>query len=391
MSNTYLDNNATTRVAPEVVDAMLPFLTDHYGNPSSIHRMGARAAAGIKAARERATVFLRCRESEIVFTSGGTESNNTAIRGVLHALPGKRHIVTTRVEHPSVLEVCKKLEGEGDRVTYLGVDRGGELDLSELDRAITGETALVSIMWANNETGVVFPIGKIAEITAARGVLLHVDGVQTAGKLPIDLEKTRVDLLTLSGHKLHAPKGVGLLFVRRQTPIHPLVTGGGQERGRRSGTENLPGIVGFGKAMEIAAAEPLATVERIGKLRDKLEESILASIPSTARNGARHPRLPNTTNISFEGVEGEAILLLLDEVGICASSGSACSTGALEPSHVLKAMGLAGAEAIGAVRFSLSRYTTEEEIDRVIEVLPGIVRRLRGIADNTRTTDKEAV
>ena len=391
MSNTYLDNNATTRVAPEVVDSMLPFLTDHYGNPSSIHRMGARAAAGIKAARERATVFLRCRESEIVFTSGGTESNNTAIRGVLHALPGKRHIVTTRVEHPSVLEVCKKLEGEGDRVTYLGVDRGGELDLSELDRAITGETALVSIMWANNETGVVFPIGKIAEITAARGVLLHVDGVQTAGKLPIDLEKTRVDLLTLSGHKLHAPKGVGLLFVRRQTPIHPLVTGGGQERGRRSGTENLPGIVGFGKAMEIAAAEPLATVERIGKLRDKLEESILASIPSTARNGARHPRLPNTTNISFEGVEGEAILLLLDEVGICASSGSACSTGALEPSHVLKAMGLAGAEAIGAVRFSLSRYTTEEEIDRVIEVLPGIVRRLRGIADNTRTTDKEAV
>jgi cysteine desulfurase len=391
MDLVYLDNNATTRVAPEVADAMLPYLTDHYGNPSSMHRMGAKAASALKGARERAAAFLRCRESEIVFTSGGTESNNTAIRGVLEAIAGKRHIVTTQVEHPSVLEVCKTLERKDYRVTYLGVSRGGELDLLELDRAITGDTALVSIMWANNETGVVFPIEKIAEITASRGVLLHVDGVQAAGKIPIDLQKTRVDLLTLSGHKLHAPKGVGLLFVRRQTPIHPLITGGGQERDRRSGTENLPGIVAFGKAMEMASAEPSATIERIHRLRDKLEENILASIQNTARNGAPEPRLPNTTNITFGGVEGEAILLLLDEVGICASSGSACSTGALESSHVLKAMGLTGAEALGAVRFSLSRYTTDEEIDRVIEVLPGIVRRLRGITETTRSTDRKTV
>jgi cysteine desulfurase len=391
MAHVYFDNNATTRVAPEVVDAMLPYLADHYGNPSSMHRMGAKAAAGLKGARERAAACLRCRESEIVFTSGGTESNNTAIRGVLHALPGKRHLVTTRVEHPSVLEVCKELERKGHRVTYLGVNREGELDLSELDRAITGETAVVSIMWANNETGVVFPIDKIAEIVAARGVLFHVDGVQAAGKIPVDLEKIRVDLLTLSGHKLHAPKGVGLLFARRQTPIHPMITGGGQERGRRSGTENLPGIVGLGIAMEMAAAEPDTTAERIRGLRDKLEESILTSIPNTARNGVPEPRLPNTTSISFDGVEGEAILLLLDEAGVCASSGSACSTGALEPSHVLKAMGLTGAEALGAVRFSLSRYTTDEEIARVIEVLPGIVRRLRGITDTTRSTGEKTV
>ena len=377
----YLDNNATTRVAPEVVDAMLPYLTDYYGNPSSIHRIGARASSGLKEAREKAAAFLRCRESEIVFTSGGTESNNAAIRGVLEAVPEKHHIVTTLVEHPSVLEMCKQLEITRHRVTYVGVDRDGALDLSGLEHSITDETAIVSIMYANNETGVVFPIDRIVEIVKSRGVLLHVDGVQAAGKIPIDMEKTGVDLLTLSGHKFHAPKGVGLLFIRRGTRAHPLIVGGGQEKGRRSGTENLPGIVGFGKALELADAHLAGGNDAISRLRDKLERELLERILNTVRNGAGEPRLPNTTNIGFEGVEGEAVLLLMDEAGICASSGSACSTGAIEPSHVLKAMGVPSALAIGSVRFSLSRYTTEEEIDRVIEILPPIVSRLRGLTD----------
>ena len=376
MLSVYLDNNATTIVAPEAIEAMVPYLAAHYGNPSSVHRIGATAAAGLKTAREQAAAFLRCRESEIVFTSGGTESNNAAIRGVTDALPGKRHIVATQVEHPSVLEVCRDLERKGWGATYLGVDRDGALDLAELERSITDDTALVSVMWANNETGVVFPIDEIAGITAARRVLLHVDAVQAAGKIPIDLGKTLVDLLTLSGHKLHAPKGVGLLFVRKDTPFRPLIVGGGQERGRRSGTENIPGIVGFGKAMEIASAQGAAAIDQVRRLRDKLENYILESIPNTARNGAAEPRLPNTTSVRFEGMEGEAILLLLDEAGICASTGSACSTGAVEPSHVLKAMGLSDTEALATVRFSLSRYMSADKIDRVIEVLPGVVRRL---------------
>jgi cysteine desulfurase len=380
MTLVYLDNNATTRVAPEVVEAMMPYLTDRYGNPSSMHRAGARAAGGLKEAREKAAAFLHCRESEIVFTSGGTESNNLAIRGVVETFRDKRHIVTTRVEHPSVLEVCKQLEHEGYPVTYLSVDREGMLDLAGLEQAITDQTALVSIMWANNETGVIFPIGEIAEITRRRGVLLHVDGVQAAAQLPIDVEKTPIDLLTLSGHKLHAPKGVGLLFIRREARIRPFIIGGGQERGRRSGTENLPGIVGLGKAIELANERMTASPENVRRLRDKLEAALLSTIPDSSRNGANEPRLPNTSHVRFEGVEGEAVLILLDEAGICASGGSACSTGALEPSHVLKAMGISGEAALGAVRFSLSLYTTEEEIDRVIEVLPGIVQRLRNVA-----------
>jgi cysteine desulfurase len=388
MLSVYLDNNATTIVAPEAIEAMVPYLAAHYGNPSSMHRLGATAAAGLKTARERAAAFLGCRESEVIFTSGGTESNNAAIRGVTEALPGKRHVVTTLVEHPSVLEVCKDLERRGCRVTYLGVNRNGALDLEELEQSIADDTALVSIMWANNETGVIFPIKRIAEITASRRVLLHVDAVQAAGKIPIDLEKTRVDLLTLSGHKLHGPKGVGLLFVRKDTPFHPLIIGGGQERGRRSGTENIPGIVGFGKAMEIAAAQSAAAIDHVRRLRDKLENSILQSIPNAARNGAAEPRLPNTTSVRFGGLEGEAILLLLDEAAICASTGSACSTGAAEPSHVLSAMGLSDAEALGTVRFSLSRYMAEDKIDHVIGVLPGVVRRLRGTAPNRSAGDE---
>jgi cysteine desulfurase len=378
MLSVYLDNNATTIVAPEAIEAMVPYLAGHYGNPSSIHRIGATAAAGLKDARERAAAFLRCRDSEIVFTSGGTESNNAAIRGVLDALPGKRHIVTTQVEHPSVLEVCRDIERGGCRVTYLGVNRDGALDLAELERSIADDTALVSIMWANNETGVIFPIERIADIVRSRGAILHVDAVQAAGKIPIDLDKTRVDLLTLSGHKLHAPKGVGLLFIRRETPFHPLIIGGGQERGRRSGTENIPGIVGFGKAMEIASAQGTAAADHVRRLRDKLENFILESIPNTVRNGAAELRLPNTTSVRFDGLEGEAILLLLDEAGICASTGSACATGAVEPSHVLKAMGLSDTEALGTVRFSLSRYMADDKIDHVIGVLPGVIQHLRG-------------
>jgi cysteine desulfurase len=385
MVSVYLDNNATTIVAPEPIEAMIPYLAAHYGNPSSIHRIGATAAAGLKTARERAAAFLRCRESEVVFTSGGTESNNAAIRGVIDALPHKRHIVTTQVEHPSVLEVCRDLERRGCRVTYLGVNRDGALDLEELERSIADETALVSTMWANNETGVIFPIDKIAEIAHAHGAIFHVDAVQAAGKIPVDLEKTRVDLLTLSGHKLHGPKGAGLLFVRKDTPFHPLIIGGGQERGRRSGTENIPGIVGLGKAMEIAAAQGAAAIDHVRRLRDKLESFILESIPNTARNGAAEPRLPNTTSVRFGGLEGEAILLLLDQAGICASTGSACSTGAVEPSHVLKAMGFSDAEVLGTVRFSLSRYMAEDKIDDVIDVLPGIVRRLHGAGASDRS------
>ena len=380
----YLDNNATTRIAPEVLDTMIPYLTDRYGNPSSVHRVGDRATAALADARDQAAAFLKCRASEIVFTSGGTESNNAAIRGVLESARDKRHIVTSSVEHASVLEPCRQLEQSGYRGTYIGVDRSGALDLAALERALTDDTAIVSIMAANNETGVVFPIDEIARIVKSRGVPLHVDAVQAAGKIPLDMEKTPADLLTLSGHKLHAPKGVGLLYIRHGTRAVPLIVGGGQEKGRRSGTPNVPGIVGFGKALELAEAQLAGTRtasanETVRRLRDKLERGILERIPKSERNGAAEPRLPNTTNIAFDGVEGESVLISLDEAGVCASSGSACSTGAIEPSHVLKAMGVPGPLAMGSLRFSLSRYTTDEEIDRVLEILPSIVERLRGL------------
>jgi len=380
MSAIYLDNNATTRVAPEVLDEMLPYLGDRYGNASSLHRVGAVAAIALKQARERAAAFLNCRESELVFTSGGTESNNAAIAGVLEAAPHKKHVITTRVEHPSVLEYCRYLEDTGYRVTYLGVDRDGRLDLTELESAVTDDTALVSIMFANNETGVIFPIDDIAEIVRSRGVPLHVDSVQAAGKLPLDMAKTHADLLTISGHKVHAPKGVGLLYIRRGTRTSPFIIGGGQERGRRSGTENIPAIVGIGKALKIAGENITASVDQMRRLRDELESGILANTPTAVRNGTADSRLPNTTNISFEGVEGEAVLLLIDEAGICASAGSACATGAIEPSHVLKAMGIPNSLAQGSVRFSLSRFTTEDEIKRVVEAIPAIVDRLNRLS-----------
>jgi cysteine desulfurase len=376
MTPVYLDNNATTRVAPEVFEAMLPYLTEFYGNPSSLHRVGAKAATALKTARERAAAFLHCREPEVLFTSSGTESNNAAIRGVLEAEPEKRHIVTSTTEHPSVLELCRHLEKWGYRVTYVNVDEAGQLDLAELQDSLDEDTALVSLMWANNETGVVFPIDDVVQIVKPRGIPLHVDAVQALGKIPVDMQMTEVDLLTLSGHKLHAPKGVGLLYVRRGTRLRPFILGGGQEKGRRSGTENIPGIVGLGKALDLAEEYLKGSVESTRRLRDRLESGILKNIANATRNGVPELRIPNTSNLSFENVEAEAILLLLDEIGICASSGSACTTGAVEPSHVLKAMGVLPERTHGAIRFSLSRYTTLEEIERVLEELPPIIFRL---------------
>ncbi len=389
MNSIYLDNNATTRIAPEVLEAMLPFLGEHYGNPSSLHRIGVVASTALKEAREKSAAFLNCRESELIFTSGGTESNNTAIAGVLEAAPHKRHVVTSSVEHPSVLEYCRHLEDTGYKVTYLGVDTQGRLDLDELAQSITDDTALVSIMFANNETGVVFPIDKIVDVIKPHGVPLHVDAVQAAGKIPLDMTQTHVDLLTVSGHKLHASKGTGLLYIRRGTRTSPFILGGGQERGRRSGTENIPAIVGLGAALDMAADNLTAKIERIRELRDALENGILANTPTAVRNGTADSRLPNTTNISFDGIEGEAVLLLMDEAGICASSGSACATGAIEPSHVLKAMGVPNSLAHGSVRFSLSRYNTKEEIDRVIEMMPAIVSRLNRLSGTFPTGNNQ--
>lgn len=380
MDPIYLDNNASTRIAPEVFEAMLPYLTEIYGNPSSTHQMGTRTAVALKNAREHAAALLNCREAEITFTSCGTESNNTAIRGVLEANPEKRHIVTSTTEHSSVLSTCKYMTKLGYRVTHVGVDESGHIDLGELSDSITDDTALVSLIWANNETGVIFPMDDIVHMVKPRGIPLHVDAVQAAGKIPLDTAMTEVDLLSLSGHKLHAPKGVGLLFVRRGTRMNPLLYGGGQEKGRRSGTENVPHIVGFGKAMELAGDYLLDGVEKTRKLRDHLEREILSAIHNTSLNGVPELRLPNTSNISFAGIEGEAILLLMDEMGICASSGSACTTGAVEPSHVLKAMDVPPEIAHGSIRFSLSRYTTKEEINLLLEELPPIIQRLSNLS-----------
>jgi cysteine desulfurase len=374
----YLDNNATTKIDPEVLEAMLPYLTDCYGNPSSMHRFGGQVGKAIKNARSQVASLLGAEDSEIIFTSCGTEGNNTAIRAALAAQPDRKHLITTQVEHACVLNVFKQLEKQGYTVTYLSVDRNGKLDLMELEAAITGSTALVSVMYANNETGTVFPIEQIGMIAKEYGAAFHVDAVQVVGKLPLNLKTSTIDLMTLSGHKLHAPKGIGALFVRRGFRFRPLLIGGHQERGRRAGTENVVGIIGLGKAAELAQLH-LADVAQEKQLRDRLEKGLLA-IPNTEINGDRKNRLPNTTNIGFKYIEGEAILLSLDQYGICASSGSACTSGSLEPSHVLRAMGLPYTTLHGSIRFSLSRYTTAAEVDRVLEVMPGIVDRLRALS-----------
>jgi len=379
MSVIYLDNNATTKVDEAVLEAMLPYLREYYGNPSSMHTFGGQVGAKVKEAREQVAALLGALDSEIIFTSCGTEGDNAAIQAALSAQPNKRHIVTTAVEHAAILNVCKRLEKKGYKVTYLPVNRLGQLDLEQLAASITDETALVSVMYANNESGVVFPIEKIGQIVKAKGVTFHVDAVQAVGKIPLDMKSSTIDMLTLSGHKLHAPKGMGALYVRKGVRFRPLLIGGHQERGRRGGTENVPGIIALGKAAQLAQHH-LGQIEWERKLRDRLEYGLLSSIPDSEVNGDPINRLPNTTNIGFKYIEGEAILLLLNKNGICASSGSACTSGSLEPSHVLRAMGLPYTVLHGSIRFSLSRYTTEAEIDQVLAIMPTIVERLRALS-----------
>jgi len=367
-------------VAPEVLEAMLPYFKELYGNPSSMHFFGGQVQKKINEAREQAADFLGAEPSEIVFTSCGTESDNSAIFGTLDSYPEKRHFVTSRVEHPAVMNVCTSLGRKGYRVTEVSVDREGRLDLDELRESLMDGTALVSIMYANNETGVVFPIEEIGEIVKSRGIPFHTDAVQAAGKIPLNMKKSAVDMLSISGHKLHAPKGIGILYIRKGTKFSPFMIGGHQEKGRRGGTENVPYIIGLGKACEMAKRNLEDENTRVKALRDYLEIKILEKIPNTLVNGDRVHRLPNTLNVSFEYVEGESILLLLSDLGICASSGSACTSGSLEPSHVLRAMGVPFTAAHGSIRFSLSIYNTKEEMDYIIEHLPPIIQRLRDIS-----------
>jgi len=384
----YLDNNATTKVAPEVIEAMMPYLTEHYGNPSSMHRFGAEAGRGLAEAREQVAELLGARAaSEIIFTAGGSESDNLAIVGTLRAYPEKKHVVTSAVEHPAVLGLCRDLEKrQGYAVDFIGVDPLGRLDLDELRAKVRPDTAIVSIMMANNETGVLFDSQAIGEIVKGQGSIFHVDAVQAVGKLAVDLRRLDcVDMLSLSGHKLHAPKGVGALYVRKGTRLRPLIMGGHQERGRRAGTENVASCVALGAACRLADAHRDEENTRVRALRDRLEERILAAVPDSRRNGAPGERLPNTANLSFDFIEGEGILLLLDRAGIAASSGSACTSGSLEPSHVLKAMGVPFIAAHGSIRFSLSRYNTEGEIDYVTQIVPRIVERLRQITPFNRS------
>ena len=380
MKTIYFDNNATTQVAQEVLEEIQPLFCELYGNPSSMHTFGGQMGRKIGQAREQVAGLLGCEPSEIVFTSGGTESDNTAIKGTLAALPHKRKIITTRVEHPAVLTVCRELENQGYAIIELGVDKHGQLDLEQLAEQLDDDTALVTIMYANNETGVIFPIDHISRMVADKGVVFHTDAVQAVGKIPLNLSKSNIDLLSLSGHKLHGPKGVGVLYVRKGTRLSPYMLGGHQEAGRRAGTENVPGIVGIGKACELAAKNFTQENNKVKNLRDKLEGAILEKCPDSLLNGDKENRLPNTTNISFEYIEGEAILLMLDKYGICASSGSACTSGSLEPSHVLRAMGVPFTAAHGSIRFSLSRYSTEEEVDYTIEKIPPIVNQLRKLS-----------
>ena len=378
--NIYLDNNATTRVAPEVREAMVPFFDELWGNPSSMHTFGGQVKKHIDAAREQVARLINADPSEIIFTSCGSESDNMAIRGVVEAAGGRPHIITTRVEHQAVLAVCQYLENQGCGLTELAVNALGQIDLDELKKSIRPDTAVVSIMWANNETGVIFPIEKVTEIVHAAGSVLHTDAVQVVGKIPIDVKKVPVDLLALSGHKLHAPKGIGALYIRKGTRIKPLILGGHQEGGKRAGTENVPYIVGLGKACEIAAQHMEEENTRVKAMRDRLEKGLLASCPDVRINGDRDHRLPNTLNASFEYIEGESILLMLDEFGVAASSGSACTSGSLEPSHVMRAMGVPFTAAHGSIRFSFSRYNADSDVDVVLKNLPPIINRLREIS-----------
>jgi len=381
MEPVYLDNNATTACDPEVVAAMLPFFTEQFGNPSSMHSFGNKVGFALKEARARVQALLGAEhESEIVFTSCGTESDSTAILSALKAQPERNQIITTAVEHPAILTLCEHLEKEGVVVTRLGVDKRGRLDMDEYRSALSPRTAIVSAMWANNETGTIFPVEEMAEMAHAVGAQFHTDAVQAVGKIAIDLKKTRIDMLSLSGHKLHAPKGVGVLYLKRGTRYRPLLRGGHQERSRRAGTENTASIVGLGVACELAQEHMAFENTVVKQLRDRLEAGILAAVPRCFPTGDVSNRLPNTSNIAFEFIEGEAILLLLNKAGIAASSGSACTSGSLEPSHVMRAMGIPYTAAHGTTRFSLSRYNTDAEIERVIAAVPPIIAQLRKLS-----------
>ena len=377
----YFDNNATTQVAPEVVDAMMPFFGELYGNPSSMHFFGGQVAKYVTQAREQVAAFLNCSPEEVYFTSCATESDNTAIRGTADWHGTSMKMVTTAVEHPAVLQPARRLKALGHEVVELPVNSVGQIDLDQLRAALKGtRNALVSVMWANNETGVVFPIREVAEIAKEYGATMHTDAVQVAGKVKIDVQKTPVDLLAISGHKFHAPKGVGALYIRRGTKIKPFMLGGHQESGRRAGTENVPYIVGLAKACELATAHMADEARDIAPLRDKLEAGILATCPDVRVNGDREHRLPNTLNVSFSYIEGEAIAYHLSDEGICISTGSACASGSLDPSHVIRAMGVPFTAVHGSIRFSLSRYNTMDEVDYVLEKLPPIIKNLRALS-----------
>ncbi len=377
MKMVYMDNNATSKVAPEVVEEMLPFLSEFYGNPSSMYSFAGKVEHALNKARAKVAALVGAAPEEIVFTSCGTESDSTAIWAAIKSNPQKKHIITTRVEHPAVKNLCEHLSKNGYRVTFLPVDAQGRLDMDSLNKNLNDDTAIVSIMWANNESGVIFPIEKIAGLLNERGIAFHTDAVQAAGKIPIDVGRVGVDMLSLSGHKIHAPKGVGVLYIRKGTKFSPFLIGGHQEHGRRGGTENVASIIGLGKASELALGHLEEENTRVKKIRDKLERELLAHVPESRVNGDTQHRLPNTTNIGFDYIEGEAILLMLNQLGICASSGSACTSGSLEPSHVLRAMGVPFTSAHGSIRFSLSIYNTEAEIDYIVEHLPPIIKKLR--------------
>ena len=383
----YLDNNATTRVAPEVVEKMLPFFTERYGNPSSIHSFGGSVMPEIEEARRQVAELIgadfRNKDNiatEILFTSCGTESDNAAILSALATQNGRRKIVTGRIEHPAILSLCKDLERKGYEIVTIGVDSCGRINLDDFRNAVDENTAIVSMMWANNEIGNIYPVEEIAEIAHAKGALFHTDAVQAVGKIPINMSKNTIDFLSLSGHKLHAPKGVGVLYVRRGVRFHPFLIGGHQEMGRRGGTENAASVIGLGEAARLARETMDKEIIQLAELRDRLEKGLLERVPKIRINGDISSRLPGTSSISFEYIEGESILMLLDAFGICASSGSACTTGSLEPSHVLRAMGLPYTAAHGTIRFSFSRYNTVEEVDFVLEKLPPIIERLRQIS-----------
>jgi cysteine desulfurase len=383
----YFDNNATTRVAPEVLEAMLPYLSETWGNPSSAYHFGRQLAKDIDAARGKVATLIHAEPREVIFTSCGTESINSAIHSALVTQPGKRHVVTTAVEHSATRKFCEFLQKRGYEVTTLPVEPDGSLDIHLLEKSIRPDTAVVSVMLANNETGVIFPVEEIAAICRSKGVLCHTDAVQAPGKMKLNVADLGVDMLSLSAHKLHAPKGIGMLYVKKRTKYQPYVIGGNQEQGRRGGTENVAGMVAFGRAAELAMASLQDENTRIRGLRDRMEKGILGAIPDTFRNGGKDSRVPNTSNIAFDFVEAEGILLLLDQAGICASSGSACTTGSLEPSHVLTAMGITPARARGSIRFSLGIYNTAEEVDYLLEKLPPIIAKLRGDSPLAKHTD----